>query len=368
MGVLGAHVDDSITGGEGKAYETAISLLKQRFPYRKWRVGAGEFCGVQYTQDPTTHEIVYQQREYAQYLKPISMSKARAADRQSLASAKEVSALRGLNGAANWLANQNRPDLAVQVSMSQQAFPAPKVSDLLYANQLVHRARQFQDLEIRVRPVPLDQVCICVHSDAAWSNTKEDRTQAGYVVAMADRELLNNEPATWSPYCWKSYKLHRVVPSTLGGEAQAFATATATAEWTSLLLAEALEGAFDLRNSEAIIRKTPIVGITDCKSLYDHVTSMSSVSGVQDKRVSVDIAIIKQSMERAGLQVRWCPTELMVCDALTKDKADPADLLRAVISVGRYQLSSGAEVLKVKKTQREALRGRKARPAPVAPS
>ena len=49
---------------------------------------------------------------------------------------------------------------------------------------------------------------------------------------------------------------------------------------------------------------------------------------VQDKRVSVDIAIIKQSMSRAGLRIRWVPTELMVCDALTKDRADPADLLR----------------------------------------
>ena len=31
-GILGAHVDDSITGGEGAAYEHALSLLKKRFP------------------------------------------------------------------------------------------------------------------------------------------------------------------------------------------------------------------------------------------------------------------------------------------------------------------------------------------------
>ena len=89
--------------------------------------------------------------------------------------------------------------------------------------------------------------------------------------------------------------------------------------------------------------------------------SLSSVTGAQDKRVSVDIAIIKQSMERASLQIRWCPTELMVCDALTKDKADPADLLRAVLELGTYQLSSEASVLKAKKAQRERL---KCRPLP----
>ena len=56
-GILGAHVDDSITWGEWAAY--ALSLLKKRFPYRKWRVGSGEFCGVQYVQDPETFEISF---------------------------------------------------------------------------------------------------------------------------------------------------------------------------------------------------------------------------------------------------------------------------------------------------------------------
>ena len=34
-GILGAHVDDTITGGHGPTYEAAIAKLKQRFPYRK---------------------------------------------------------------------------------------------------------------------------------------------------------------------------------------------------------------------------------------------------------------------------------------------------------------------------------------------
>ena len=57
----------------------------------------------------------------------------------------------------------------------------------------------------------------------------------------------------------------------------------------------------------------------------------------------------------------------MVCDALTKDKADPADLLRDVItSGGRYQLSSEAEVLQIKKAQRAILQNRRSLPAQPA--
>ena len=72
----------------------------------------------------------------------------------------------------------------------------------------------------------------------------------------------------------------------------------------SLLVVEAKHGAFDLRSVRDMPR-TPIVsnlapkpekitGITDCKSLYDHLSSISSVSKVEDKRVAIDLAILKQ--------------------------------------------------------------------------
>ena len=35
QGTLGAHVDDTVTGGQGSEYEAAIQRLKKRFPYRK---------------------------------------------------------------------------------------------------------------------------------------------------------------------------------------------------------------------------------------------------------------------------------------------------------------------------------------------
>ena len=43
VGVMGVHVDDTAIGGQGTKFNKAVELLKQRFPYRKWRVGSGEF-------------------------------------------------------------------------------------------------------------------------------------------------------------------------------------------------------------------------------------------------------------------------------------------------------------------------------------
>jgi hypothetical protein len=43
----------------------------------------------------------------------------------------------------------------------------------------------------------------------------------------------------------------------------------------------------------------------------------------------------------------------MVADGLTKDQMDPADLLRAALDAGEYQLNQEATVLAIKKQQRE---------------
>ena len=74
-------------------------------------------------------------------------------------------------------------------------------------------------------------------------------------------------------FAWKSYRLPRVVASTMSGEAQAFSTASGVCEWMLLMMAEILEEA-----EEVLLRRSPI-GMTDCRSLYDHLTSLGS-SGV----------------------------------------------------------------------------------------
>ena len=140
QGILGAHVDDTITGGHGPEYDRAVEQLKARFPFRKWRTGNGEFLGTIYDQCPTSFQITYSQKEYAENIRPISVSKERSKKPWLAATEKEISALRAVNGALGWLSTQTRPDLSVQTSLSQQCFPNPTVYDLLQANQAVRRA------------------------------------------------------------------------------------------------------------------------------------------------------------------------------------------------------------------------------------
>ena len=44
-------------------------------------------------------------------------------------------------------------------------------------------------------------------------------------------------------------------------------------------------------------------------------------------------------MQRLGATIRWAPTYRQLADALTKDAADPVDLLRSCMRSGENQLS-----------------------------
>ena len=144
----------------------------------------------------------------------------------------------------------------------------------------------------------------------------------------------------------------------MGGEAQAYSTASGVCEWLNLMLAECVDGdgPFSLDDIEQVLSRRSPIGISDCRSLYDHLTSLSGGGTLDDKITAIDIAIIRQSIRRTNLEPRWCPTGHMVADALTKDKAEPADLLRSVLRNARYQLADEQLVLERKKEERERRR------------
>ena len=342
IGVMGVHVDDTAVGGMGPTFEKSIAQLKARFPYRKWRRGAGEFCGAMYEQDPVSKEIVMSQQHFAETLKPAFIPKSARPDTPLDASQTRV--LRGINGSLTWLSSQSRPDLSVQTSLSQQCFPKPRIGNLRDANNAIRRAKQHKGLSIRFQSIDPSRLTICCHSDAAFANVGV-HTQAGYVLAFVDRKIHEGQVSPWVPAIWRSYRLPRAVSSTLGGEAQAMATASGSVEWLTLLMLETLEGQFALKDARAKLQHRPPIYATDCKSLFDHLVSPSAPTSIDDRRTSIDVVIIRESLSCTAGVVRWLPTNRMLADALSKDKADPIDLLRSCVRHGRYQISPEELVL-----------------------
>ena len=115
----------------------------------------------------------------------------------------------------------SRPDLA-QVSLSQQALSDPRVRHCRQANAMVRRAKQIHELIWRFLPIPLENLRLVMHSDAAFQNAQGGASQAGYIISVTDDRLARGELAPWSPLIWRSHKMRRVVGSTLAAETQSF--------------------------------------------------------------------------------------------------------------------------------------------------
>ena len=111
-------------------------------------------------------------------------------------------------GAGQWLCKESRPDFAVQTSLAQQSFPQPTVGKCRDTNAMVRRALQFHDLEWVIKSVPMDELRIVQHSDAAFQNAKGGASQAGYVIGLTTEALRHGETAPWWPITWKSHRMN----------------------------------------------------------------------------------------------------------------------------------------------------------------
>lgn len=279
-------------------------------------------------------------------------------------SAGQIKILRAVNGSLNWLSSQSRPDLSVQTSLSQQAFPQPRIEDFRMANQAIRRAKQNRQVGITFPPINPQDITVVCHSDAAFAN-RGNHTQAGFIVGFTESKLQDGIEAYWCPAAWKSYKLARAMNSTLAAESQALSTATGTVEWILLLLAEILDGPLNVRTCRDVLKRRKPIVVTDCKSLYDHLHSPSSPTAVNDRRTSIDIVIIRESCRFMNAHIRWVPTNRMLADGLTKNEGDPIDLLRGCIRRSSYQISPEETVLEYQAAEKELRKANKETGHPV---
>ena len=110
------------------------------------------------------------------------------------------------------------------------------------------------------------------------------------------------------------FRLPRVVGSTLSAEAP---VASSMLEWTNLLVSEALDGPRFTRSLWTGLGNRLTLLVTDWKSLFDHLMSQSSPT-LEDRRTSIDVVILRDSISRMKSSLRWIPTDRMLADALTR--------------------------------------------------
>ena len=238
-GVIAFHVDDLVIGGSTVFAEKVLKALRERFPFKHWVEGQAKFLGRRLRQ-LEDFSIVCDQEEYASQVRSVYIGRERRREKDEPLTSKELTQLRGVLGAANWLVGSTRPDIATANAMLQRRVARATVADLIEANRLVALIRDHASMTVTFKSIDLRSAAFLLATDASWSNNPDLRSQAGHMILFADNKLEREEWASVSPMRWRSFKLDRHTQSTLASELMSLARGIAEGNWMRSLLAEAV--------------------------------------------------------------------------------------------------------------------------------
>ena len=182
-GILGVHVDDGIGGGNEQFHEV-IRKLEQKYPFGSKRVNSFTFTGIDgidLTQSED-HSIIMSQSNYVRKIKPSAIEPNRKSQEELSVTETERGAPRGLVGSLQYAAVNTRPDLSSRLSQLQSSINSAKIETLLEANKLLHEAKKYHDVTIRIRPIPYEDFRFMAFSDASFASHRKPDSHAGMII------------------------------------------------------------------------------------------------------------------------------------------------------------------------------------------
>eukprot|EP00435_Cladocopium_sp_Y103_P018919 s1103_g4.t1 len=349
-GSLGIHVDDGIGGGDQKFMEV-LERVRKRFSFGSFEKGSFVFTGIRFRQWDDG-SVEYDQIEYIDKISPIEIPKYRRAGSDSPLTPGEVTQLRSLIGALQYAAVHTRPDIAAKVGEIQSRVTKATVSDLVFANKVLHEAKS-HPVTLMTLPITPDQVTFCAFSDASFLSGKEKYAHQGGLIFVTTPELLDNQRAVVAPVAWMSKKIHRVTRSTLGAEAIALSGNVDRLLWLRIMWQWLNDPLTEWQSPEKALqnaRKAALV--TDCKSAYDLLTR-AAVPQCEEHRTTIECLLIRERLQ-ANCMVRWVTSNAQLADCLTKSM--DASVLRQCLKSGRYSLFDEGRILQERSDKRQRLK------------
>ena len=338
------EVDDLNVAATPEYLDTLQTALKARFIFGKWEEGTADFAGRHVSVRPDK-VIMHQEKYILEKLHPVRLAKGRLSDRASELSHEEFEDFRSMLYKVNWVAHQTRPEAAGIVSILASRLKNATVHDVSCLNKLISHLRGTASQPSVLHKFNNRDMVFIAASDAGGVDGKpigeldnlQDTVQGAWIILCADRVPSASSKTKVSILSWRSAKLKRRVTSTLASEALAFSQALGELEWLQVMFMDIVHGNINREDwTESVL---PFIGvlkdssqlrthihedmqeqctITDAKSLFDSLKKENPTSR-QDRRTSIEIAIIIESMQRSKSVLRWSPHPRMIADVLTKD-------------------------------------------------
>ena len=374
------EVDDLLISAEDKYQSELRRALEARFEFGKWETGSADFAGRTMVITPEKIQL-HQEKYIIEKIIPVRMPKGMVSNKEQSLEPEIFEQFRSLLYKINWVAHQTRPEAAGVVSILSSRLHQAKVHDLVCLNKLASYLRNTAQQSLTLLRFDPKKVVFIAASDAGGVDGKpvadnsEDTVQGAWVVLLSDQLPSASRPCRVSVISWRSAKLKRRVSSTLASEALSFSQSLGEVEWLQVMFRDIVFGDVSRANWQdslspflAVLKEDCVLNehmsqcnLTDAKSLFDSILRNNPTSR-QDRRTSVEIAIIIEAMKKAKSALRWLPHPKMIADALTKDDiAKTNGALESLLRTSRlYLWEEESELERRKKDPKAKYRSRAA--------
>ena len=288
-----------------------IKPFAEEFKVRSMDTRAFRYLGLNVEQDGDV--IFVDQKNYVQELKEVEVDDSRRSALDDKLTDKEKKQLRSICGQLLWATSQTRPDVSYESCSVSNSQKKPTVQSLVDANRAVRHLKSY-DLKMRYPALGnVNEIEVLAYGDATHASLPSGESQGANIIFMSGGN------GNVAPVTWRSRKLERVTKSPLASEVSAVADSADSGH----LVASMIRELFNLE-------KTPkIIVLTDSKSLQQH---MESTRIIQDPRLRVDIARMKQMLELGEIEIRWVCSKSQLADSLTKKGTSSAQLIKVLVS------------------------------------
>ena len=212
--------------------------------------------------------------------------------------------------------NKSLDSSEINIAKENELEKQGTVENLVRVIKKISRMKDFHSYMTFPRLNKAAELKIVVFTDASLGNINEGTGSTGaYIVWLMDNT------GQCCPIAWNAHKIKRVVRSTLAAE--------------TLGLEEGLEASYYYREMLASIlgvkpRTVMIEAYVDNKSIIEAILSTRLV---EDKRLRVDVAAIKESLQLHDVKkIQWVPGHLQLANPMTKQGASGFNLLKVLQS------------------------------------
>ena len=111
---------------------------------------------------------------------------------------------------------------------------------------------------------------------------------------------------------------------------------------------------FVLENYAQFLTARPSILVTDCKSLYDAIHKEGAAPASTDKRLAIELAIVKAKAVSGETDLRWIDARYQIADCLTKRASRKSEtVLQKVLQEAQWRITAEEDMLDRRKRERE---------------